>query len=125
ADAGPPGETSPPASPRWATGVPETAVAPARPARRWSGTAAVAGALLLVGTGVLWLIDGLGLADVSREAALGWGLVGIGAALVVGAWYGGAWPLLPGAGVLALVLVAGGVRGGPLDAGPGERPGVV
>lgn len=124
-DGGPPGETSPPASPRWSTGAPATAEAPARPARRWSGTAAVAGALLLVGTGVLWLIDGLGLADVSREAALGWGLVGIGAALVVGAWYGGAWPLLPVAVVLALVLVAGEVLGVPLDAGTGERRVVV
>ena len=57
----------------------------------------------------------------SREAALGWGLVGIGAALVVGAWYGGAWPLLPVAVVLALVLAAGEVLGVPLDAGTGER----
>ncbi|HLT69992.1 MAG TPA: PspC domain-containing protein [Acidimicrobiales bacterium] len=120
-DGGPPGETSPPASPRWSTGAPATAEAPARPARRWSGPSAVAGALLLVGTGVLWLIDALDVADVSREAALGWGLVGIGAALVVGAWYGGAWPLLPVAVVLALVLAAGEVLGVPLDAGTGER----
>jgi hypothetical protein len=100
-------------------------VAPARSARRRSGTGAVAGALLLVGAGVLWLIDGLDMADVSREAALGWGLVGIGAALVVGAWYGGAWPLLPVAALLALVLVAGEVLDVPLDAGTGERRVVV
>ncbi|HEX8803888.1 MAG TPA: LiaF domain-containing protein [Acidimicrobiales bacterium] len=84
---------------------------------------AVAG-LLVVG-GVVWLADLLDLIHVGPRTAVAWGLVVLGAVLVVTGWRGRALVLVP-LGLLAVAgLVAVEVLDVPLDAGTGDRTVIV
>jgi hypothetical protein len=82
-------------------------------------------ALLLVGGGLLWLLDTLDLADVSVRHALGAGLVVIGLGLVFAAWWGRAWALVPLGLVLGAVVMSLEVVDVPIDAGVGDREVVI
>ncbi len=121
-DAGPSGESTPPASPWW-SGPREAPPSPAPPPpdRSRSRLGAVVAALLLVGAGLVWLADSLDVASVARTDVLAIGLVVIGVALVAGAWRGRAYGLVPVAIVLAGLLAATDAIDVPLDAGTGER----
>jgi phage shock protein PspC (stress-responsive transcriptional regulator) len=121
------GELPPPASPWWSA-RPEPPVpvpAPARPRSHPSRVGSVVVALLLVGAGGLWLVDSLDIAHVSGADALALGLLVVGTGLVVAAWRGRAYALIPIAGVLAGVLMVGEALDVPLDAGTGERTEIV
>jgi hypothetical protein len=125
--AGSPGEIPPPASPWWSGGpavesTPESA--PVRRRRRTSLAAPVA-SLLLVGAGVLWLLAGLDVVEVSGTDALALGLVAVGAALVVASWRGRAYALVPIGAVLVGLLILADTLDVPLDAGTGNRTVVV
>jgi phage shock protein PspC (stress-responsive transcriptional regulator) len=141
--AGPLGEPPPPV-PAWWSGSPTpsgdaadrtwagageagpVAPPPAQRSRRpRSHVTLVVVALLLVGGGLLWLLDTLGLADVSAPDSLAAGLVVIGAGLVFAAWRGRAWALVPLGLVLVATVVALEVVDVPIDAGMGDREVVV
>ena len=121
-DAGPSGESTPPASPWW-SGPREEVPPPVPPAPEGSRSrlGAVVAALLLFGAGLVWLADSLDVTSVARTDALAIGLAVIGVALVVGAWRGRAYGLVPVAIVLAGLLAATDAIDVPLDAGTGER----
>jgi hypothetical protein len=78
-------------------------------------------AVLLVAGGALWLLTALDIVTLSATGVLAGGLVLIGLALVVGAWRGRAYGLVPLGVVLAALLVAGEVLDVPFDAGIGDR----
>ncbi|HEX6425732.1 MAG TPA: PspC domain-containing protein [Acidimicrobiales bacterium] len=124
--AGPSGESTPPASPWW-SGPQEAPPAPAPPPpdAPASRLGAVVAALLLAGAGLVWLADTLDVTRVARTDAVALGLVAIGVALVVAAWRGRAYSLVPVAVVLAGLLAATDALDVPLDAGAGERVVVV
>lgn len=125
-DAGPSGESTPPASPWW-SGPREAPPSPAPPPPDGSRSrlGAVVAALLLVGAGLVWLADSLDITRVVPTDALAIGLVVIGVALVVAAWRSRAYGLVPVAIVLAGLLAATDAIDVPLDAGTGERVVVV
>lgn len=117
---------TPPSRPWWEAGQPAStapapsagpAPAPARPARLGSAVVAV----LLVAGGTLWLLTGLDVITVSATGVLAGGLVVIGLALVVGAWWGRAYRLLPLGVVLAALLLVGELLDVPFGAGIGDR----
>ncbi|HEX6421806.1 MAG TPA: hypothetical protein VFZ77_25100, partial [Acidimicrobiales bacterium] len=122
----PSGESPPPASPRWsdAPGPPPAPAPPgdAPPGGRLDG---IVVALLVFGAGALWSAHGLGIATVAASDALALGLVAVGAALVVAAWRGRAYGLVPVGLLLAGTLTVADVIDVPLDAGLGERTVVV
>jgi phage shock protein PspC (stress-responsive transcriptional regulator) len=133
--AGPSGEFPPPASPWW-SGSPATSTAPPAsapapsPAGTWPrprpsrlGPAVVA--LLFVGGGGLWLLASLDIATVSGADALALGLVVVGVGLLVAAWRGRAYALIPIGLLLATLLVTGELLDVPLDAGTGDRTEIV
>jgi phage shock protein PspC (stress-responsive transcriptional regulator) len=125
--AGSPGEIPPPASPWWSGGPavePTHGTAPVRRRRRTSLAAPVA-SLLLVGAGVLWLLAGVDVVEVSGTDALALGLVAVGAALIVASWRGRAYALVPIGAVLVGLLVLADTLDVPLDAGTGNRTVVV
>jgi phage shock protein PspC (stress-responsive transcriptional regulator) len=126
ASTGPAGDWTPPSRPWWEAGQPATtapapsvglAPAPARSARLGSAVVAV----LLVAGGTLWLLTGLDVVTVSATGVLAGGLVLIGLALVLGAWWGRAYALLPLGVVLAALLVVGELVDVPFGAGIGDR----
>ncbi len=138
---GSPGEPSPPGS-AWSPGAPPqdapteldddwydstapaTPVAPpaAPPAPAPSPAfAPIVMAILLVGGGLLWLLDSLGAVDVGWRGAIAVGLVLVGVTLVVATWWGRAAGLVGVAILLALLLVTDEVVDVPLDAGIGDR----
>jgi phage shock protein PspC (stress-responsive transcriptional regulator) len=117
---------TPQSRPWWEAGQPAStapapsagpAPAPARPARLGSAVVAV----LLVAGGTLWLLTGLDVVTVSATGVLAGGLVVIGLALVVGAWWGRAYRLLPLGVVLAALLLVGELLDVPFGAGIGDR----
>jgi phage shock protein PspC (stress-responsive transcriptional regulator)/predicted membrane protein len=131
--AGPPGEPSPPGS-SWLLGAPLTdepadgwyTVAPATPPEPAPPSPSpaftpIVGAVLLVGGGVLWLLDSLGAIDVSWRGAMAVGLVVVGLTLVVATWWGRASGLITVAVLLAMLLLADEALAVPLDAGIGDR----
>jgi phage shock protein PspC (stress-responsive transcriptional regulator) len=126
--AGSSGELPPPASPWWsgsAVEPPEPAPpsAPPRPRRSRLGSAVVA--LLLMGTGFIWLLVSLDIVDVSWSDGLALGLVVVGLGLVVSSWWGRAYALVPvGCGLVALIVL-GEALDVPLDAGTGDRTEIV
>jgi phage shock protein PspC (stress-responsive transcriptional regulator)/predicted membrane protein len=144
---GPPGEPSPPGS-AWSPGTPpsddltEPVYDLTEPVDEWysvpsatpSATpsapptaapspafAPIVTAILLVGGGLLWLLDSLGAVDVGWRGAIAVGLVLVGVTLVVATWWGRAAGLVGVAILLALLLVTDEVVDVPLDAGIGDR----
>jgi phage shock protein PspC (stress-responsive transcriptional regulator) len=125
--AGSPGENPPPASPWWSGGPavqPTPESAPAR-RRRHTSLATPATSLLLVGAGVLWLLASLDVVEVSGTDALALALVVVGGALVVAAWRGRAYALVPIGAVLVGLLILADTLDVPLNAGTGTRTVVV
>jgi phage shock protein PspC (stress-responsive transcriptional regulator) len=130
--AGPPGELPPPVPRRWSgTGYAEQPAVEApreapRQARRPSSQVGLAVvALLLIGGGLVWLLDVLDVATLSVGDGLAVGLLVIGLGLVVAAWRGRAWALVFLGLVLTSVLAFGEVLDVPFDAGIGDRTLVV
>jgi phage shock protein PspC (stress-responsive transcriptional regulator) len=122
--AGPSGESTPPASPWWSGRADPPP--PARgPRQSPSRLGAAVFALLLVGGGVLWLIDGLGIAEVPASDALALGLALVGAGLLVATWRGRAYALIPVGCIFAGMLVVGETLDVPLSAGVGDRTEVI
>src|SRR5262245_28624119 len=112
----------------WSSVPPTTPVAPApAPATPDPSPAfaPIVTAILLVGGGLLWLLDSLGAVDVGWRGAVAAALVVVGVTLVVATWWGRATGLLPVAIVLGLILVVDEVIDVPLDAGIGDRTVVV
>ncbi len=120
--AGPSGEFPPPASPWW-SGSPAAPSAAARLRRSRVGAAVVA--LLFVGAGIVWMLHSLGIAETSWSDGLALGLLAVGAGLLLTAWRGRAYALVPIGGILVALLVVGEAFDVPLDAGAGERTVVV
>ncbi len=133
--AGPLGELPPPASPWW-SGSPATSTVPpvsapapvsagTRPRPRPSRLGPAVVALLFVGGGGLWLLASLDIATVSGADALAVGLVVVGLGLLIAAWGGRAYALIPIGLLLAALLVVGELLDVPLDAGTGDRTEIV
>ncbi len=140
---GPSGEFPPPAS-SWWSGRPGEDVSepvppppaaappviapdpiPAAPRAPRSRLAAVVLAVLLVGGGVAWLLDVLDLVDVDWTDRLALGLVAVGVGLLIAAWRGRAWALVPVGLLLVLLIVAAEALVVPVDAGTGEQTEIV
>ncbi len=98
-------------------------VAPAPARRSRLGRATLA--LLLLTGGALWLAASLDLFTISITDGLALGLLGVGVALVVAAWVGHAYALIPVGVLLTAALVVGELIDIPLDAGVGDRTVVV
>ena len=90
-----------------------------------SRLAAVVLAVLLVGGGVAWLLDALDLVDVGWTDRLALGLVVVGVGLLIAAWRGRAWALVPVGLLFALLIVAAEALVVPVDAGTGEQTEIV
>jgi phage shock protein PspC (stress-responsive transcriptional regulator) len=140
---GPSGEFPPPAS-RWWSGQPTQDVS-AEPARPPAGAppitapdpspptpraprsrlATVVLAVLLVGGGFAWLLDALDLVDVDWTDRLALGLVVVGVGLLIAAWRGRAWALVPVGLLFVLLIVVAEALVVPVDAGTGEQTEVV
>jgi phage shock protein PspC (stress-responsive transcriptional regulator) len=78
-------------------------------------------AVLLVGGGLVWLLDSVDLIDVSARTAMAVALLGIGVVLVVATWRGRAAGLIPIAFLLGGLLVLDEAVDVPLSAGMGDR----
>lgn len=122
--AGPSGESTPPVSPWW-SGRADPPPPAHGPRPRPSRLGAAVFAVLLVGGGVLWLIDGLGIAEVPASDALALGLAVVGAGLLVASWRGRAYALIPVGCIFAGLLVVGETLDVPLSAGTGDRTEVI
>jgi phage shock protein PspC (stress-responsive transcriptional regulator) len=144
---GPSGEFPPPASPWWSgrpgqeefgadpdeplaaplapPPVAPVVVSPPRPRPPRSRLGAVVLALLLVGGGFMWLLDTVDLVDVDWPDRLALALVTVGLGLLVAAWWGRAWALVPIGLLLALLLVTAEALVVPVDAGTGEQTVIV
>jgi len=142
--AGPSGELPPPASSWWsgrpgqdasaepppppqAAAPPITAPdpSPATPRAPRSRLATVVLAVLLVGGGVAWLLDVLDLVDVDWTDRLALGLVVVGVGLLIAAWRGRAWALVPVGLLFVLLIVVADALVVPVDAGTGEQTEIV
>src|SRR5215217_4785926 len=107
----------PPAGPAAAWGAPP----PRRPRRRpFLGPLTFAAAL--IATGVALALDNLNVVDLSVGQLLAVFLTVLGAGLLVGAWWGRAWGLIP-VGLLAVPVVALAALAGPVpvEGGVAER----
>jgi phage shock protein PspC (stress-responsive transcriptional regulator) len=142
-DTGPSGEVPPPASLWWsgrpgqdvtAESAPPPAAAPpiiapdptpATPRAPRSRLATVVLAVLLVGGGFAWLLDALDLLEVDWTDRLALGLVVVGVGLVIAAWRGRAWALVPVGLLFALLIVTAEALVVPIDAGMGEQTEIV
>jgi Cell wall-active antibiotics response 4TMS YvqF len=82
-------------------------------------------AMLLVGGGTLWLLAAVDLVTLSGQDALALGLLATGLGLLVAAWWGRAYALIPIGLVLASLLLLDDLVDVPLDAGTGDRTTVV
>jgi phage shock protein PspC (stress-responsive transcriptional regulator)/predicted membrane protein len=118
--AGSPGEFSPPVSPRWSGAEID---APTGAPRSHIGLIFVG--LLLIGTGVVWLVHVLDLATLSLRDGLAAGLIIVGLGLVVAAWRGRAWSLVVLGVLFASTIALAEVIDVPFDAGAGDRRVVV
>jgi phage shock protein PspC (stress-responsive transcriptional regulator) len=140
---GPPGESPPPASTWWsgrpghnvsaepapspASAPPITAQdpTPATPRAPRSRLATVVLAVLLVGGGFAWLLDALELVEVDWTDRLALGLLVVGVGLLIAAWRGRAWALVPVGLLFALLIVTAEALVVPVDAGTGEQTEIV
>lgn len=118
----PPGSGWSPGPTEWPTEqvpwVPEPPLEPYEP-RSVLGRAGFA--VLLLGGGLVWLLDSVDLIDVSPRTAMAVGLLGIGVVLIVATWRGRAAGLIPIGFLLAGGLVLDEAVDVPLDAGLGDR----
>src|SRR5262245_43982561 len=147
---GPPGEPSPPGS-AWSPGasaddtLAEPLYDPTEPVDEWytvpttpasappvpappppsPAFAPIVTAVLLVGGGLLWLLDSLGAVDVGWRGAMAVGLVLVGVTLLVATWWGRASGLIGLAVLLTVLVVADEAVPVPLNAGIGDRTVVV
>jgi phage shock protein PspC (stress-responsive transcriptional regulator) len=119
------GELTPPSSPWWPGGSAAPAPPTASPQRSSARLGPVIVALLLVAGGLIWMLDVVGAASLSVRGALAVGLIVIGAGLIVAAWWGRAFALVPVGLAFAGLLVTGDVLTVAPDAGVGERTVVV
>jgi phage shock protein PspC (stress-responsive transcriptional regulator) len=140
---GPSGEPPPPGSLWWsgrpgqdvsAEPAPPPAAAPpitapdptpATPRAPRSRLAAVVLAVLLVGGGFAWLLDALDLVEIDWTDRLALGLVVVGVGLLIAAWWGRAWALVPVGLLFALLIVTAEALVVPVDAGTGEQTEIV
>jgi phage shock protein PspC (stress-responsive transcriptional regulator) len=140
---GPSGEPPPPGSLWWsgrpgqdvsAEPAPPPAAAPpitapdptpATPRAPRSRLAAVVLAVLLVGGGFAWLLDALDFVEVDWTDRLALGLLVVGVGLLIGAWRGRAWALVPVGLLFALLIVVAEALVVPVDAGTGEQTEIV
>jgi phage shock protein PspC (stress-responsive transcriptional regulator)/predicted membrane protein len=131
--AGPPGEFSPPVSPWWSGAETDAATGAARPAGPPAATErpgrshvalAVVG-LLLIATGLAWLLHVLDIATLSLLDGLAAALVIVGLGLVVAAWRGRAWSLVVLGVLIVSTITMAEVIDVPFDAGAGDRRVVV
>jgi phage shock protein PspC (stress-responsive transcriptional regulator) len=140
---GPSGEVPPPAPSWWSGGpgvgvraapVPPAAGAPpiaapaptpATPRAPRSRLATVVLAVLLVGGGVAWLLDVVDLVDLDWTDRLALGLVVVGVGLLIAAWRGRAWVLVPVGLLFVLLIVVAEALVVPVDAGMGEQTEVI
>ena len=140
---GPSGEFPPPASSWWSgrpgqdvdaePAVPPAAAppitapdpTPATPRAPRSRVATLVLAVLLVGGGVAWLLDVLDLVDVDWTDRLALGLVVVGVGLLIAAWRGRAWALVPVGLLFVLLIVVAEALVVPVDAGMGEQTEIV
>jgi predicted membrane protein len=81
--------------------------------------------LLLIGTGLAWLLHVLGVATLSPHHGLAAALVIVGLGLVVAAWRGRAWSLVILGVLFASAIALAEVVDVPFDAGAGDRHVVV
>jgi phage shock protein PspC (stress-responsive transcriptional regulator)/predicted membrane protein len=131
--AGPPGEFSPPVSPWWSGAETDATIGAARPAgppapSEGPGRSHVALAfvgLLLIATGLAWLLHVLDIATLSLLDGLAAGLVIVGLGLVIAAWRGRAWSLVALGVLFASTIAMAEVIDVPFDAGAGDRRVVV
>jgi hypothetical protein len=82
-------------------------------------------AVLLVGGGFAWLLDALELVEVDWTDRLALGLLVVGVGLLIAAWRGRAWALVPVGLLFALLIVTAEALVVPVDAGTGEQTEIV
>ena len=82
-------------------------------------------AVLLVGGGFTWLLDAVDLVDVDWTDGLALGLVVVGVGLLIAAWRGRAWALVPVGMLFVLLIVVAETLVVPVDAGMGEQTEIV
>jgi phage shock protein PspC (stress-responsive transcriptional regulator) len=114
----PPSPGAPP--PRWEPPPPPPP--PRRPPRSWSplGPLTLCAAFLATGAGVA--LDNLGVVELTLGRALAVFLAVLGLGLLVGAWWGRAWSLIPVGLLLVPVVAAASLLGSePIAAGAGNR----
>lgn len=118
----PPGSGWSPGPTEWPTEqVPWVSEPPLEPDEPRSALGRAGFALLLLGGGLVWLLDSVDLIDVSPRTAMAVGLLGIGVVLIIATWRGRAAGLIPIGFLLAALLVLDEVVDVPLDAGLGDR----
>jgi phage shock protein PspC (stress-responsive transcriptional regulator) len=117
----------PPAPSQWwahtataPVGAPAPGWPPPAPRQR-SRLGGITVSVLLLVAGIAALLDVTGVVDVTAQGILATLLVGLGAALVVGAWYGRARGLIPAGVLLSLLLAAVTAIDVPVTGGVGER----
>jgi phage shock protein PspC (stress-responsive transcriptional regulator) len=98
---------------------------PATPRAPRSHLAPVVLAVLLVGGGLAWLLDAVDLVEVDWTDRLALGLVAVGVGLLIAAWRGRAWALVPVGLLFALLIVTAEALVVPVDAGTGEQTEIV
>jgi phage shock protein PspC (stress-responsive transcriptional regulator) len=117
AEPAPPPAATPPITPPDPT--------PATPRAPRSHLAPVVLAVLLVGGGFAWLLDAVDLVEIDWTDRLALGLVAVGVGLLIAAWRGRAWALVPVGLLLALLIVTAEALVVPVDAGTGEQTEIV
>jgi phage shock protein PspC (stress-responsive transcriptional regulator) len=98
---------------------------PATPRAPRSRLATVVLAVLLVGGGFAWLLDTVDLVEVDWTDRLALGLLVVGVGLLIAAWRGRAWALVPVGLLFALLIVTAEALVVPVDAGTGEQTEIV
>jgi phage shock protein PspC (stress-responsive transcriptional regulator) len=117
AEPAPPSAATPPITPPDPT--------PATPRAPRSHLAPVVLAVLLVGGGFAWLLDAVDVVEIDWTDRLALGLVAVGVGLLIAAWRGRAWALVPVGLLLALLIVTAEALVVPVDAGTGEQTEIV
>jgi predicted membrane protein len=113
----PPAPPSPPAPPGWAR-PPWRAP---RHRRRRSFLTPITLSVLLIGAGAVALLDSIDAVHVTLAAVLATGLIVVGAALVLSAWFGRARGLIPIGVLLLLATIPASVIDVPISGGIGEQ----
>ena len=78
-----------------------------------------------MGGGFAWLLDAVDLVDVDWTDRLALGLVVVGVGLLIAAWRGRAWALVPVGLLFVLLIVVAEALVVPVDAGTGEQTEIV